>query len=71
MADVHTDYEALLAELRQVVDRLQTGSLPLPEAMALYRRGQELHSACTAYLERVQLEVVQLQPDGSQAPLPG
>lgn len=58
------DYEALLAELREVVERLQAGQLPLPDALALYKRGQDLFAQCNGYLEQAQLEVVQLTANG-------
>jgi len=53
-------FEAALAELEQVVDRLQKPDLPLDEALALYRRGTELAQQTEALLSRAELQVQQL-----------
>ena len=46
--------------------RLERGDVPLDEAVALWRRGEELHRACVERLDRAELEIEELrQGDGS------
>ncbi len=56
-------YEALMARLVAVVDRLETGELPLAEALALYEEGVALSAACQQLLEAAELRVQQLVVD--------
>ncbi len=56
-------YEALMARLMAVVDRLETGELPLAEALALYEEGIKLSAACQQLLEAAELRVQQLVVD--------
>jgi exodeoxyribonuclease VII small subunit len=46
--------------LRQVVDRLETGELPLAEALALYEEGVQLGAQCQQLLDAADLRVQQL-----------
>ncbi len=56
-------YEALMARLIAVVERLENGELPLAEALALYEEGVTLSAACQQLLEAAELRVQQLGPD--------
>ncbi len=56
------NYEALMARLIAVVDRLENGDLPLAEALALYEEGVTLSAACQQLLEAAELRVQQLTP---------
>ena len=56
-------YETLMARLVAVVDRLETGELPLAEALALYEEGVKLSAACQQLLEAAELRVQQLVVD--------
>ena len=53
-------YEALMARLVAVVDRLESGELPLAEALALYEEGVALGAACQRLLEAAELRVQRL-----------
>ena len=53
-------YEALMERLQQVVARLETGELPLAEAVALYEEGVALAARCQQLLEAAELRVQQL-----------
>jgi len=55
-----TQYESLMARLRQVVERLETGELPLAEALALYEEGMRLAAQCQHLLDAAELRVQQL-----------
>lgn len=53
-------YEALTQRLQQVVERLETGELPLAEALALYEEGVALAARCQHLLDAAELRVQQL-----------
>ena len=58
--------EELQRELDDLVAKLARGDVPLDEAVALWRRGEELHRACVERLDRAELEIEELrQGDGS------
>ena len=65
--DDDASYEALLARLVAVVDRLENGDLPLAEALTLYEEGVALEVACQRLLAAAELHVQQLisSPDGA------
>jgi exodeoxyribonuclease VII small subunit len=51
-ADVGTlSFEAALAELEDIVSRLEQGAVDLEDSIALYERGQALKSHCEAKLK--------------------
>ncbi|MGQ9482198.1 MAG: exodeoxyribonuclease VII small subunit [Chloroflexus sp.] len=53
-------YERLLAELQQIVERLERGELSLAEALHLYQRGAELAATCQQLLDMAELQVRQI-----------
>jgi len=59
-------FEAALAELEQVVHRLESGAAPLEESIALYARGAELRRHCEEKLKAAEERVAQIVagPDG-------
>ncbi len=56
-------YEELVAQLEEVVSRLETGGLPLEEAVAEYERGVDLVRRCNDLLDRTELEIIDLSSD--------
>lgn len=58
--DASQPYEALTQRLQQVVERLETGELPLAEALALYEEGVALAARCQQLLDAAELRVQQL-----------
>jgi exodeoxyribonuclease VII small subunit len=50
-------YEAALAELDGLVERMESGSLSLEESLAAYRRGAVLVRFCQQQLEKVEQQV--------------
>lgn len=54
-------FEAAFAELNEVVQQLEKGSLTLEEMIALYERGQTLANQCQEQLDRAELRVTQLE----------
>jgi exodeoxyribonuclease VII small subunit len=55
-------FEELQKELEDVVARLERGDVPVDDAIALFRRGEELYRACVARLEAAELRIEELAP---------
>ena len=60
-------FEAALAELEAVVGKLEAGTVPLEESIALYARGAELRAHCEERLKAAEAKVAEIAqgPDGS------
>jgi len=63
--DPSTTYDQAFAELEAVLAQLESGDLPLEQALALYERGAELAAYCTRKLEEAELRVRLWQPGNS------
>jgi exodeoxyribonuclease VII small subunit len=61
-------FEEAFAELEEVVRKLEAGGLTLEESLALYERGQALAEYCGRQLDRAELKVGQLAPNGALLP---
>jgi len=61
-------FEEAFAELEEAVRRLEAGGLTLEASLALYERGQALAAHCNAQLDRAELQVRQLTPEGEETP---
>jgi exodeoxyribonuclease VII small subunit len=61
-------FEELYRELEDTVRKLESGDLPLAEALALFERGTALAEQCNTLLDSAELRVRQLvmRPDGAQ-----
>ena len=63
MADPTTDdvkamsFEAALAELENIVSRLEGGKAPLAESIAIYERGEALKSHCEGLLKAAEARI--------------
>lgn len=55
--DPPASFESALAELEDVVARMEGGQLPLAEALAAYRRGAELLAYCQNALKDAQQQI--------------
>jgi len=55
--DTSQTFEAALAELEDIVARMEGGQLPLKDALAAYKRGAELLTRCQASLKDAQQQV--------------
>lgn len=53
-------FEELQKELEDVVARLERGDVPVDDAIALYRQGEELYRACVQRLENAELRIEEL-----------
>jgi exodeoxyribonuclease VII small subunit len=50
----------LQRELEGIVTRLERGDVPVDEAIALFRRGEDVYRACVRRLESVELRIEEL-----------
>jgi len=64
-ADLHAlKFEEALAQLEQIVERMEGGRLPLDESLAAYRRGSELLKLCHQQLSDAERQI-QILDNGS------
>ena len=69
MSDEQT-FEQAQRELDEIVGRLERGDVPIDDAIALWRRGEELYRSCVALLDATEGRIEELSrdppfPDGS------
>jgi exodeoxyribonuclease VII small subunit len=62
-AEQPASFEDAMAELEQLVARMEAGELPLEASVAAYKRGSELVKYCAAQLEKVDTQVKILEGD--------
>jgi exodeoxyribonuclease VII small subunit len=69
-------FEAAVAELEAIVDRLEKGAVALEESIQLYARGEALKAHCEKLLKNAEMRIekIALSADGKPkgvAPLDG
>ena len=64
-------FEDAMAELAQLVARMEGGQLPLEASVAAYARGSTLVQFCAAQLEKVEAQVKILEGDMLKPFAPG
>jgi exodeoxyribonuclease VII small subunit len=59
-------FETALAELEQIVAKLESGQAPLAESIAIYERGEALKAHCETLLKSAEarIEKITLSRDG-------
>ena len=70
-AELELPYEEAFDHLEQILQALESGDLPLEEALSLYEQGAMLAAHCARLLDEAELRVEQWQPNGSTMPLVG
>lgn len=55
------DFETALAQLDSLVSRMESGTLPLDESLAVYEKGVELARICQQRLDHAEQQVKVLQ----------
>jgi len=62
-------FEKALAELDEIVRRLERGDVPLEESIAMHERGVALREHCDQLLKKAEarIEKITLGPDGQAA----
>lgn len=60
-------FEAALAELESIVERLEQGKVDLEESIAIYERGEKLKAHCEQLLKSAEarIEKITLKSDGT------
>ncbi|MCS7050868.1 MAG: exodeoxyribonuclease VII small subunit [Thermomicrobium sp.] len=58
-------FEQLVSEVEAIVQKLETGELPLAEAIREYQRGIELIRRCNQVLDQAELQISQLRVGSS------
>ncbi len=61
-------FEEAMAELDQVVARLESGAAPLEQSIELYTRGTALKAHCEALLKNAQAKVEKITLDDKGSP---
>lgn len=59
-------FEELQRELEEIITRLERGDVPVDDAIALFRRGEDLYKECVGRLQGAELQIEELVP-----PAPG
>lgn len=54
MAEKTKQFEEAMNELEQIVKQLETGDVPLEDAIELYKKGMELSSLCQHKLQHAE-----------------
>jgi exodeoxyribonuclease VII small subunit len=62
-------FEKALAELEDIVRRLERGDVPLEDSIAIYERGEALKKHCETLLKKAEarIEKITIGPDGQAA----
>jgi exodeoxyribonuclease VII small subunit len=56
-------FEQAQRELDEIVGRLERGDVPIDDAIALWRRGEELYRSCVALLDAAEGRIEELSRD--------
>lgn len=54
--------------LEEIVQKLESGSVPLDQSISLYERGEALRKHCQARLDNAQARIEKIVTDASGAP---
>jgi exodeoxyribonuclease VII small subunit len=57
-------FEQALAELEEIVKKLEAGGLPLDGSLKLFERGQVVAAYCNTQLDKAELRINVLAPEG-------
>lgn len=61
-------YEAALDELEQIVQKMESGEMPLDQTLACFERGEQLAQHCARMLDQAELKIHQLSGEGEMEP---
>ena len=67
--DAPVDFEGALAELEELVAKMEGGSLSLEESLAAFERGIKLTRECQAALRSAELRIKALTQEGDELDL--
>jgi len=60
-ADLPLDFETALAQLEELVAKMESGALPLEESLVAYRRGVSLTRVCQERLAQAEQQISVLE----------
>lgn len=60
-------FEQALSALEEIVQQLESGSVPLDQSIALYERGEALRRHCQKRLDDAQARIERIVTDGAGA----
>ena len=63
------NYEQALAELEEIISKLENEPSGLERSVAMFERGKAIIKHCQKLLDSSELKVRQLEEDGSTSPL--
>jgi exodeoxyribonuclease VII small subunit len=63
-SDQHPTFESAMAELEELVEKMEDGELTLDESLKAFERGVVLTRLCQNELKNAELKVQQLNNDG-------
>jgi exodeoxyribonuclease VII small subunit len=63
-------FEEALAQLEELVARMETGGLSLAEAVGSYERGMGLAAFCTDLLDSAELRIREIETAAESEPVP-
>ena len=58
-------FEKALAELEEIVTKLENGDVALEESIAIYQRGNHLRAHCDTKLKNAQAQIEKITNDGT------
>lgn len=61
------DFEAMMEELSEITEKLESGKLKLSESMELFERGVALTKKCSALLEEAKIKIMKITSDSENA----
>ena len=64
-------FEEALTQLQQLVEALERGDGSLEESLERYEQGMKLVAYCQELLDKAELRVQELLPNGDEAPFSG
>ena len=67
--DEPVDFEAALAELEELVGRMESGTLSLEDSLKAFERGIKLTRQCQSALRQAELRVKALTQEGDEVDL--
>lgn len=62
-------FETALAELEQIVDRLERGDVALAESISIYERGEALKQHCEHLLKEAEMRVEKIRLGSAGKPV--
>lgn len=66
MTNEEIQFEEAMQKLEKVVTQLETGDVPLEEAMTLYKEGMELTVLCQGKLQRAEKQLMSMIDENGQ-----